>query len=119
MRMTLTKTIASAVVAGAIAVTSCVTPASAFYRPHGGFHGGYHGGWHGGYGGWRGGGWGYGGWGWGAPLAFGALAAGAAIAATSPYYYGGPYNGDPCYRLTPMYNQWGAYVGRQWSYVCR
>ncbi len=102
------KTIASVALAGTLALTASSSPASAYYR-----HGGYHGGWH------RGGGWGW------APFVLGGLAAGAIVAgAAAPYYYGGPYYGgpyygDPCYRLTPTYNQYGAYVGRHWSYVCQ
>jgi hypothetical protein len=80
----------------------------------GGWHGGGYGynGWHGG--GYYGGGYGYGGWGWGAPLLAGGLIAGAAVAASQPYYYG-----NNCNQLQPVYNQYGQYAGRQWVNVCQ
>ncbi len=117
MAMAFTKSLTAAAIAGVIALSASVAPASADWR-----HGG--GGWHGGGGGWHGGGWhgGYGGgwhhgggYGWG-PLAVGGILAGAAIA-SGAYYYGG-YGGDPCYRPVATYDQFGNYVGRHWARVC-
>jgi hypothetical protein len=86
----------------------------------GGFHGGgFHGGWGGGFhrgwgGGWRGGGWHGGGWGWGlGGLAAGALI-GAAVASSSPYYWGDPYyayGGYPVAYAAPVYRP---YYGPYW-----
>jgi hypothetical protein len=48
----------------------------------------------------------------------GGLAAGAAIAATSPYYYNGYYN-NGCYQPQPVYGPAGNVVSQQWVYVCQ
>jgi len=48
------------------------------------------------------------------PLLAGGLLAGAAVAASQPYYYG-----NNCNQLQPVYNQYGQYAGRQWVNVCQ
>ncbi len=90
-------TLATAVVAS--------TPASAWYRRYG---------WYGG------------GWGWGAPaiaaIGLGALAVGAAAGAGAYPYYGGcgyygscgyAYPAHFCVTRSPVYDDWGNFVGYQ------
>lgn len=95
MRKVLTAGLAALTLAGGVAATAA--PAEA--APYGYYHGGY--------------GHGYGrGWG-GAALAAGVLglAAGAAIAGSHPYYYGGPYYAGPYYG--PGYYGYGACIGQR------
>ncbi|MGC1863164.1 MAG: hypothetical protein WA733_19125 [Methylocystis sp.] len=93
-------TLATAVVAS--------TPASAWYRRYGGYYGG--------------------GWGWGgapaiAAIGLGALAVGAVAAGAGAYpYYGGygypaaygyAYPARLCVTRSPVYDDWGNFVGYQ------
>ena len=66
---------------------------------------------------WHGGGWHghrHGGAGWWGPAVVGGLAAGALLAAP---YYSQDYRGS-CYAYSPMYDEYGNYIGQQTVNVC-
>jgi hypothetical protein len=117
MRKVLTAGVAALTLGGAIAGAALPADAAPW---HGGYHGGYY---HGGHGGWRGNG-------AGVAVAAGilGLAAGAAIADSHPYYYGGPgyyagpgygYGYGSCVSRREVWDPYvGGYVVRSFRYAC-